>query len=145
MYITLVINNMPEIYPYNCIKYTMYHTICETKKCKYYSVSSDSTPGILRVDQRTNCALFPAIQTGGKICTVLGYGRLYWCITRPRFTRYLNENNIENEECHGQSCNNPSNIKEKYLSLQARINEIHTYARIYSHTVNLVVKRAGEW
>lgn len=124
------------------------HIICEIKKCKYYSISLDSTPDISHVDQLTLIVRYvlPSgpverfvkfLDMEGHTAEQLAYSLL----------NFLKENDIDIKDCRGQSYDNASNMSGKYRGLQARIKETNKYAEYipcFAHSLNLVAKCAAE-
>lgn len=124
------------------------HIIFEIKKCKYYSVSLDSTPDISHVDQLTLIVRYvlPSgpVERFVKFLDMEGH-------TAEQLAQslldFLKENGIDIKDCRGQSYDNASNMSGKYRGLQARIKEINKYAEYipcFAHSLNLVAKCAAD-
>lgn len=122
--------------------------ICEIKRCKYYSVSLDSTPDISHVDQLTLIVRYvlPSgpVERFVKFLDMEGH-------TAEQLAQslldFLSESDIDIKDCRGQSYDNASNMSGKYCGLQARIKEINKYAEYIpclAHSLNLVAKCAAD-
>uniref|UniRef100_H2YLA9 HAT C-terminal dimerisation domain-containing protein n=1 Tax=Ciona savignyi TaxID=51511 RepID=H2YLA9_CIOSA len=98
--------------------------IDEIKTAKYFSMSVDSTPDIMHVDQLTVVIRY-VLQSGP----------------------FLEENGINIQNCRGQSYDNASNISGKYKGVQAIIRErcsVAYYIPCTAHSLNLIGKCAAE-
>ncbi|GBP15647.1 Zinc finger MYM-type protein 1 [Eumeta japonica] len=85
--------------------------ICEIKRCKYYSVSLDSTPDISHVDQLTLIVRYvlPSgpVERSVKFLDMEGH-------TAEQLAQslldFLSESGIDIKDCRGQSYDNASNM-----------------------------------
>ena len=100
------------------------HIICEVKNCKYYSVSSDSTPDISTVDQLTLivCCILPSgpVERFVRLSDVEGHSSEQ--LTQSLLD-FIKENDIDIKDFLGQSYDNTcedivkrsSNLIKSYL------------------------------
>ncbi|CAK1592211.1 unnamed protein product [Parnassius mnemosyne] len=100
--------------------------ISELKKAKYYSFSVDSTPDITHLDQLTFTVRYVTDQ--GPIERFLmfvpigGHNAEY--LTEV-VVKFFKDNDIDINDCRGQSYDNASNMSGRYSGLQTRIREIN--------------------
>uniref|UniRef100_H2YK98 HAT C-terminal dimerisation domain-containing protein n=1 Tax=Ciona savignyi TaxID=51511 RepID=H2YK98_CIOSA len=112
--------------------------IDEIKTAKYFSISVDSTPDIMHVDQLTVVIRYVKFipiysHTGSEIARII--------------LHFLEENGINIQNCRGQSYDNASNMSSKYKGVQAIIRErcsVAYYIPCTAHSLNLIGKCAAE-
>lgn len=123
--------------------------ISELKKSKYYSISVDSTPDITHTDQLTFIVRY-VTDTNVSVERFLTFvencghksADMEKCVLD-----ILVENQINIEDCRGQSYDNASNMAGVYSGLQARIKQINRFATFVpcaAHSLNLVGAAAAE-
>ena len=125
--------------------------ICELKNSKYYTISMDSTPDILNVDQLTLIVRY-VLPTGPveKFIKFLDMDSHNAEHLQDRLLTLLNENDIDVGNCRGQSYDNTSNMNSRYNvinGLQTRskqLNQFAEYFPCFAHLLNLVGKCAAE-
>ena len=89
------------------------------KKAKYYSISVDSIPDLLHVDQLTFTVRYvtdPApIERFLQFVPIHGHGAEY---LEKVVLNFSQENDISISDCRGQSYDNSSNMAGQYSGLQ---------------------------
>ena len=118
--------------------------ISEIKKCKYYSVSLDSTPDSANIDQLTLIVRYvlPSgpVERFIKFIEMEGHSSAQLA---DSLLDFLKEMGVDIKDCRGQSYDNASNMR----GLQARIKEKSQFAEYvpcFAHSLNLVGKCAAE-
>uniref|UniRef100_A0ABD2WW43 DUF4371 domain-containing protein n=1 Tax=Trichogramma kaykai TaxID=54128 RepID=A0ABD2WW43_9HYME len=129
-------------------KRVLSHIINELKKSKYFSISVDSTPYITHTDQLTFILRY--VSEEGPIERFLMFipieGHKAEYLTEV-VTDFLSTNDIDINDCRGQSYDNASNISNIYKGLQARLKQVNKYANYMpcaAHSLNLVGEKAAE-
>ena len=120
----------------------------EIKTAKYFSISVDSTPDIMHVDQLTLIIRF-VLQSGPverflKFIPIFSHTGLKIALI---ILQFLEENGINIENCRGQSYDNAANMSGMYNGVQAIIRErcsVAYYVPCTAHSLNLVGKCAVE-
>ncbi|CAG4963065.1 unnamed protein product [Parnassius apollo] len=122
--------------------------ISELKKAKYYSFSVDSTPDITHLDQLTFTVRYVTdqgpIERFLMFVPIEGHNAEY--LTEV-VVKFFKDNDIDINDCRGQSYDNASNMSGRYSGLQTRIREINKYADYIpcaGHSLNLVGVKAAE-
>ena len=122
--------------------------ISEIKKCKYYSVSLDSTPDSANIDQLTLIVRYvlPSgpVERFIKFIEMEGHSSAQ---LTDSLLDFLKEMGVDIKDCRGQSYDNASNMSGKYRGLQSRIKEKSQFAEYvpcFAHSLNLVGKCAAE-
>uniref|UniRef100_H2ZHP2 TTF-type domain-containing protein n=1 Tax=Ciona savignyi TaxID=51511 RepID=H2ZHP2_CIOSA len=122
--------------------------IDEIKTAKYFSISVDSTPDIMHVDQLT--VVIRYVLQSGPVERFLKFIPIY-SHTGSEIARiilqFLEENGINIQNCRGQSYDNASNMSGKYKGVQAIIRErcsVAYYIPCTAHSLNLIGKCAAE-
>ena len=118
----------------------------ELKKCKFYSVSLDSTPDITKIDQLTLIVRY-VLPTGPveRYLTFLNMNDHTGEELAQSLLKFLKKHGIDVKDCRGQSYDNASNMSGKYIGCQAKIKELNKFAVFipcFSHSLNLVGKCA---
>ena len=118
----------------------------ELKKCKFYSVSLDSTPDITKIDQLTLIVRY-VLPTGPveRYLTFLNMKDHTGEELAQSLLKFLKKHGIDVKDCRGQSYDNASNMSGKYIGCQAKIKELNKFAEFipcFSHSLNLVGKCA---
>uniref|UniRef100_H2YTB8 TTF-type domain-containing protein n=1 Tax=Ciona savignyi TaxID=51511 RepID=H2YTB8_CIOSA len=121
--------------------------IDEIKTAKYFSISVDSTPDIMHVDQ---LSVIRYVLQSGPVERFLKFIPIY-SHTGSEIARiilqFLEENGINIQNCRGQSYDNASNMSGKYKGVQAIIRErcsVAYYIPCTAHSLNLIGKCAAE-
>ncbi|CAK1592764.1 unnamed protein product [Parnassius mnemosyne] len=100
--------------------------ISELKKAKYYSFSVDSTPDIAHLDQLTFTVRYVTdqgpIERFLMFVPIEGHNAEY--LTEV-VVKFFKDNDIDINDCRGQSYDNASNMSGRYSGLQTRIREIN--------------------
>ncbi|CAK1592716.1 unnamed protein product [Parnassius mnemosyne] len=100
--------------------------ISELKKAKYYSFSVDSTPDITHLDQLTFTVRYVTdqgpIERFLMFVPIEGHNAEY--LTEV-VVKFFKDNDIDINDCRGQSYDNASNMSGRYSGLQTRIREIN--------------------
>ena len=122
--------------------------IYEVKKCKYYSISLDSTPDISKVDQLTLIIRY-VLPTGPveRFLIFLGMESHTGAELCQSLLDFLKKHDIDIKDCRGQSYDNASNMSGKYIGLQAKVKELNEYAEYipcFAHSLNLVGQCAAD-
>ena len=122
--------------------------ISEIKKCKYYSISLDSTPDSANVDQLTFIVRY-VLPSGPveEFIKFLDMEEHSSAKLTDILMDFLNERGINITDCRGQSYNNASNMSGKYNGLHTLIKEKSQFAEsipCFAHSLNLVGKFAAE-
>ena len=120
----------------------------EIKLAKYFSISVDSTPDMMHVDQLTVIVRY--VQQSGPVERFIKF--------IPMFSHtgsdianiiidFMGENDIDIGNCRGQSYDNAANMSGKYNGVQAIIREkcsVAYYVPCTANSLNLVGKFAAE-
>ncbi|KAL7293229.1 hypothetical protein TKK_0013369 [Trichogramma kaykai] len=129
-------------------KRVLSHIINELKKSKYFSISVDSTPDITHTNQLTFILRY--VSEEGPIERFLMFipieGHKAEYLTEV-VTDFLSTNDIDINDCRGQSYDNASNMSGIYKGLQARLKQVNKYADYMpcaAHSLNLVGEKAAE-
>jgi hypothetical protein len=120
----------------------------EAKLCKYYSISVDSTPDVSHVDQLTFIIRY-VLPTGPveRFLRFLPIFRHTGAHMTEIALDFLKDNNIDIQDCRGQSYDNASNMSGKYNGMQQLVLEQCKYADFVpcsAHSLNLVGTHAAE-
>ena len=122
--------------------------ICELKTGKYYTVSLNSAPDILNIDQLTLIVRYvlptEPVERFIKFWDMDSRNAEH---LEDKLLTFLNKNGIDIENCRDQSYNNASNMSGRYNGLQARIKQLNEFADFvpcFAHSLNLVGKCAAE-
>lgn len=120
----------------------------EIKLAKYFSISVDSTPDVMHVDQLTVIVRY--VLQSGPIERFIKFIPMFshsgYEIAQIML-HFLEENGINIEDCRGQSYDNAANMSGKYNGVQAKLLEkcsVAHYVPCTAHSLNLVGKGAAE-
>lgn len=117
--------------------------IKEIKKAKYFSIVVDSTPDVSHTDQLS--FIFRYVMDNGEpverfLHFLPNTGHKSEDLAKVVF-KVLESNNLDIQNCRGQSYDNASNMSGKYTGLQARIKQVcphAVYVPCSAHSLNLV-------
>ena len=129
-------------------KKVLFYIIQQLKKCKYFSISVNSTPDITHIDQLTFVVRY--VTDEGPVARFFMFIPIEKHNAEYLFniiTKFIEENDININDCRGQSYDNASNMSGRYVGLQARIRDVNQYANYIpcaAHSLNLVGTLAAE-
>ncbi|XP_025207089.1 uncharacterized protein LOC112602935 [Melanaphis sacchari] len=115
---------------------------------KYYSISLDSTPDEGHVDQLT--LIFRYLEENIPVERFVAFMPNQGHKSKDMFKgldTFLKENDLDIQNCRGQSYDNASSMSGKYNSLQALVlaeNNLALWVPCAGHSLNLVVQAAAE-
>ena len=122
--------------------------VAEIQRAKYFSISVDSTPDIMHVDQLT--VVIRYVLESGPVERFLKFIPMF-SHTGSEIARiileFLEENGLSIKNCRGQSYDNAATMSGKYNGVQAIIREhcsVAYYVPCSAHSLNLVGKCAAE-
>ncbi|KAK4881074.1 hypothetical protein RN001_004393 [Aquatica leii] len=129
------------------VKQVKNYIVKELKTAKYFSVSVDSTPDLVHVDQLTVIVRYVVsgkpverfltfLQTGSHKAEVLATSLL----------EFLEKEGIDFDNCRGQSYDNANNMSGRYTGMQARLkdkNPVAVFIPCAAHSLNLVGQAAA--
>ena len=121
--------------------------VSELKSAKYFSISVDSTPDRVHIDQLAVIVRYViAGNPTERFLTFLQIGSHKAENLVAILLKFLSEAGIDFQNCRGQSYDNASNKSGRYLGMQVRLKRINTAAVFIpcaAHLLNLVGRRAA--
>ncbi|KAJ8887878.1 hypothetical protein PR048_007361 [Dryococelus australis] len=117
----------------------------EVKSYKYYSISLDSTPDIVHVDQLTLTIHY--VLPSGPVERFVKFLAMKSHSAEQLISSLMDFFKGKQHRCRGQSYEHYSNMSGKYSGLQAQIkelNEFAVYIPCFAHSRNLIGKHAAE-
>ena len=122
--------------------------INEIKRAKYYSISVDSTPDVMHVDQLTVIIRYVlpsgSVERFIKLIPMFGHRGAE---IAEMILSFLDENDIPISDCRGSSYDNASNMSGKYNGVQNLIRQkcpLADYIPCTAHSLHLVSVSASE-